>query len=447
MAEDIKPTVPLTQNAVAAANDATIRQQASQDISGQPTNPVSVEATSTALDSMMDAIVKAKDTEGVPVAPVVPATPAPAVPAVPAEPAAPAIPDATADPATATDDPFKGIELPTNAKSKSSEAFAQLKERANSELTSRDTKIKELNAEVERLKEIEANPIPEDFRKEYETLKEFRDRMDVSLDPKFKEFDVKANTASDFIYDQLRRTGVVTEEHIKKIQGYGGPSEVNFEKIFGTINNTTTQRLIENKLAELEGIRFEKNRAVEAAKLNINEYMKGREQEFSQASVAHNTQTKETLDKLISGMDWFKPVKSEDKKIVAEHDAFVGQVKKDLESALTDDSPKMRALLIAGMGQLLYSRRLIPQLQSELAGIKTKHQEEVTKLTADLKAATDRIEKIKASSRSRLPESAAPSAGLPSATKKPEFNVPATQALDDAMKNIMEKKALAASNS
>ena len=103
--------------------------------------------------------------------------------------------------------------------------------------------------------------------------------------------------------------------------------------------------------------------------------------------------------------------------------------------ALNDDTPEMRALMIAGMGKLLYLQRVHPVALAQ-----------VKELQGQLKEANDTIAKIKSSSVSRMRESGAPTnATVPVKTDDAKlFNTPATQALDDLMKNMMETKARAA---
>ncbi len=70
--------------------------------------------------------------------------------------------------------------------------------------------------------------------------------------------------------------------------------------------------------------------------------------------------TQQEMERLLSKLDWWKI--GEDKN----HNAFVDETKKTIYSALQDDSPDMRAVLLVGIAQLLYLRRVHEKVLSQL---------------------------------------------------------------------------------
>lgn len=332
---------------------------------------------------------------------------------------------------------FKGIELPPKASPKSSEAFAAVKAKATAELSARDAKIAEQEKQLADAAEKLKNPIPAELSKEVEELRAFRARLDVEADPKFKQYDKQISDTHEFIYSQLTKSGVITKDHIAEIKKYGGPENVNLDKVFETINDPLVKRIVEAKLADVEMLRHQKTQAIEATKTNINEYLKEREQAFSQATGAHNEATKVRYTELTARLDWNKektiPADADaaTKKNLKEYNEFVVNTRKDLEIALADDSPEMRAIQLAGMGQLLHTQRVLAERTAEK-----------TALEAQLKEATDKLERYKNAGRIR--ETGAAPAAKPVVKSKDDFSKTAQESLDDARNKILEEKRAAA---
>lgn len=345
-----------------------------------------------------------------------------------------------------TTDIFAGIELPPHAKPKSVEAWTALKIKASQEIAARDQKLAE--AEIKQ-KELEAklqNPIPEETVKELEELRAFRARLDVDLDPKFQEFDKKVNETHEFIYAQLRQNGVIGEEGIEKMKKLGGPdpSKVDMEKIFEAMKDPATQRRIEAKMADVEMLRYQKEQAVKSTKDNVGQYMKEREVAYKNATTQHNTATKTRLGELMGKLDYFKPktaavnADTAAKKDAEEHNVFVKDVQGQIEGALNDDSPEMRAIMLAGMAQLIYLQKVH---EKALAN----HATEKAALEKSVKELTTKNERFTKASVGRLQESAAPADGKGIAAKKADdFNKPAAQSLDEIRADIIAKRAAAA---
>lgn len=346
----------------------------------------------------------------------------------------------------AATDIFAGIELPPHAKPKSVEAWTKLKIQASKEIADRDQKLVEAD---KRQKELEAklqNPIPEETVKELEELRAFRAKLDVDLDPKFQEFDKKVNETHEFIYQQLRQNGVIGEEGIEKMKKLGGPDpeKVDMEKIFEAMKDPATQRRIEAKMADVEMLRYQKQQAVKATKDNVGQYMKEREEAFKSSVTQHNTATKTRLGELMGKLDYFQPKTSaadataDVKKSAEEHNAFVKDVQGQIEGALNDDSPEMRAIMLAGMAQLIYLQKVH---EKALAN----HKAEKEALEKSVKELTSKNERFTKASVGRLQDTAAPADGKGIPTKKTDdFSKPAAQSLDEIRADIIAKRAAAA---
>jgi hypothetical protein len=336
--------------------------------------------------------------------------------------------------------------LPANASPKSSEAFSTVKIRAAQEISARDQKIDELDKQLKGLNEKLKSPIPPELEKEVSELRTWRAKLDVDADPKFKEFDKQVSTAQEFIYSQLKKSSVITDEVIEEIKKYGGPEKVNMTKIFDAIKDPMTQRLIESKLADIEMTQFNKAAAIKSVKENLGQYMTERQKAFEQAASGHNSATQKYLGELTGKLDWFKPQKAADnadetaKQVVKDHNEFVTHTQKQIEAALKDDSPEMRAIMLTGMAQLFHLQRVH---EAEIASGKKKDAT-LTEKDATIKELTEKLDRLKSAGTSRMRESAAPASGnLPKAKKDIDMT-PAGDALDALARQVIEERARAA---
>lgn len=338
-------------------------------------------------------------------------------------------------------------QLPSNASPKSSEAFSSVKIKAAQEISARDHKIDEL---TKKLTDAEGKLQSGDPAKEQELkeLRTWRAKLDVEIDPKFKEFDKVIAQTHEFIYAQLKKSPVIKDDTIEEIKKLGGPENVNMTKIFDAIKDPALQRLIESKMSDVELAKFNREQAIKQAKDNVEKYLEDRQKIFEQSATAHNDNTKKVVDDLSSKLDWFKEKTVDDKAddatkaAIKSHNEFVAKQRENMQSALQDDSPEMRAIMITGMLQLMHTQRVH---EITLAEMKKKDEVIVSK-DAEIKALTEKNERLKSTSLSRFKEGGAPPGGgsLPKEKKDPDITVPATQALDDIAREISEKKARAA---
>lgn len=439
-----------------ANNAAVAATLAAQDINTKSSVSSSEDQRGTfaALDELAKAKSEenAKNAEEAPVVtPKAGETPATADPAPAPKPDSTpvVVPEATPETIAAkkvSDELFKDVQLPTNRSPKSAEAFATVKERAAREIENRDRALIDLQAQLKDAEAKLQNPVPEEIEKELKELREWRAKLDVDADPKFKEFDQKVAGTEDFIYAQLRKSPVVTDEIIADIKKYGGPANVNLNKLWAAVNDPTLQRIVESRIAEIEQVKFTKEEAIKATKANVSEYVANRAKEFETSKSAHNSETEKCLAEVTGKLTWLRPVVADPKAAdkakaeadAADHNKFVAEVKGQLDAASKDDSPQMRAILLAGMAQLLQYQRSYEVKKTALAVA----EKQVAELTA-------KLDRFKGASASRIRESAAAPGGKP--TEKPAsesdiFHTDTKSALNNIAKQIMEEKARAASN-
>lgn len=425
---------------------------AAQDAAGQSLAPEASPDTSTALDDLRKAVHDKKAAAAEPAPEVEPkpdGEPKPGdepkagdePPAKPAAtPAAPAVPpkDEAAEKRAA--ELFKDSPgLPAGASPKSSEAFSSVKIRAAQEIAKLEQQLAELKKANSEFSEKLKNPVPAEVTKELEELRQFRARLDVDLDPKFKEYDKAVTSAQEFIYAQLKKSPAVTDETISQIKKYGGPENVNMAKIFEVIKDPTIQRLVETKIADIEQQKFNKDQAIKSVKENIGQYLSEREQAFKQSATHHTTATKAELDQLLPKVEWLAektaPAGADEAtvKSIKEHNEFVKTTRQQLDEALADDSPQMRAIMLVGMAQLF-----------NLQKVDATRKVEIESLTKKLDEANKLIERLKSASRSNSRESGAPTNRPEPVKTKDNFNISAGDSLDSIRKQVIETRQKAA---
>lgn len=424
---------PATHNAEVAA------KLAAQDMSGRPTNandPKALEDAGSALDKLAAQVPDPNK--------VVEPTPEEKAAAE-----AKAAEDAKAAAATEkekaereeaakkADEYFKDSPaLPPGASPKSSEAFATIKVKAAQEISSREAKIEELSKKLEEV--TKAGPGPEQLAKdkELEELRQWRAKLDVDFDPKFKAYDEKVSQAHEFVYAQLRKSPAINDAVIAEIKKHGGPENVNLSKIFEAVKDPVIQRMVEAKVGEIEIQKDEKAQALKSTKDNLQGYLRERQETFQKSATQHTEATQTELTRYLGALDWFKE-KTADAKLdaaakaeVEEHNKFLTEMKGQLAYAMKDDSPQMRATLLTGMVQLF--------------NIQRQHAATTAKLTAVEKELTEvkgKWEAAKKAGVSRLRESGAPSSASAPAAKPTSLITPAGDALDNLMRQVTEQRA------
>lgn len=444
--------LPITDPAeIARRNEETLRKQQEQDISGQSAGgPDNLDGGS-ALDALRNKLVEEKKDEGAEAeaaakeAAAKEAAAAAAAPPVVDDAAASAAAEAAAkkkaeDDAVAAraDEIFKDAPgLAPNASERSGAAFKAVKIQAARDISRLEAEKAEVARKLQEAEDKLKNPIPPEVDQELKALREFRAKLDLEADPKFKVFDKDIQAANDFIYAQLKKSPVITDEIIADIKKYGGPENVNMEKILEAVKDPLIRRLVESKQAELAMIAHNKAKVIEENKSNIAKYVEDRDKEWQNAASAHNTRTKENLENFASKLEWLNPKQLDPKadeatrKAVEAHNAYAANMRKELDLAISDDSPEMRATLLIGMVNLF-------RLQSSHEALKAAHE----KATKDLAAANEQLTKFKSASVSRLRDSGAPPAGSVQAAKPAvNFNESAAEAIDRMRKERLAREA------
>jgi hypothetical protein len=336
--------------------------------------------------------------------------------------------------------------LPPNTSPKASESFSAIKIKAAQDIARAEAELEKLRAENAEAKEKLRNAVPPETVKELEDHRAWRAKLDVEADPKFKEFDKSIAQTQEFIYAQLSRSPAVSKEVIEAIKKHGGPENVQMDKIFAAVNDSALQRTIESKLADIEMAKFNKGKAIEAAKANIAEYVATREKQAVESATQHNARTAAHLAEVTKGISWFneKPIdpKADEatRKSAEAHNAFVKTTREQLAVAQNDDSPEMRAILIAGMAQLFYTQKVREADLAKIAG----HDAKVAEMQKALDEVTAKYDKLRSGSVNRSRDTGASPNAPVTAAKKDNFNTPAGDALDNLRKEITEERARAA---
>lgn len=460
MPDDKAPEVIIDDKARAAANAETARKQADQGIESKPAGSDYADTVG-ALDTLREGIVQKKKEEAqIESGEKEVQTPEEKAAAEKeaAEKAAKekeqtpeakaAAEKAAADAAVAkeaeiaaaqkvTDELFKDAPvLPANASPKSSEAFSAVKLRAAKEVSRLQAELEKATKEAQELREKTKEAITPELKQELESLREFRLRLDIETDPKFKEFDKGITAAQDFIYAQLKKSPVITDEVIAEIKKHGGPDKVKMDKILEAVGDPTIQRLVEAKLADMELAKYNKDQKIAETKANTKKYLEERSKQWEESAKAHNTQTRAELDGLVKQIPWMNPIKVDDKadasakEAAKAHNDYAEKIKSEMEQAMEDDTPGMRATLLVGMAQLF-------RLQSAY-DIVTKERDAAKKALEDAQATIKRLE---VPSASRLKNSAAPTTPAP-AGKKDDLKIGVRAA--DALDQIVAEKRRAA---
>lgn len=422
MAQDIELTDPA---AIAAANAEVLKKQAAQDISGQTTAPGLNIPTGSALDKLRDAAIANKkagvdELEGDPAAEksaaVLEVTPKTADPAPPepteAEKLAKSKAEADAeierhkvstaeDLKKQADELFKEVpSLPPNASDNAKTSWAALKQKAAEQIRDLTKQVEDLSKAKVDLESKVKQPIPENVSKELEDLRQFRARLDIETDPKWKQFDEKVAQDNEFIYAQLKKASIpgTTIEEIKK---FGGPVQVNMEKILAAVADPITKQVIASKLADIEVAGYQKDQAIQKAKQDTKKYLEDREKDWAESATAHNTATHKAIENIVSKVPWLNPVAvdlkadSAKQKEAEAHNEYATAMRKELELASGDDSAEMRATLLVGMVNLFRLQTAYDLLQKSSTGLEAKSKKEIADLTAT-------IDRLKAAGTSRL---------------------------------------------
>ncbi len=332
--------------------------------------------------------------------------------------------------------------LPANASPKSNEAFSSIKIKAAQDISARDVEIEKLKKDIAERDEKLKNPVPPELDKEVKELREWRAKLDVDADPKFAEFDKGIDNSREFIYAQLSANPKVGDALIKKIKELGGPDMVDLSVVFKQTNDPTLQRMVESKIADIEMAKFNKAQAIKSAKENISQYLEERTKENSQKTEKTVSETRKHFDEITTKVAFLKerPIDEKadaaTKQAATDYNKWLAGMKQDLEAGMKDDSPQMKAILLAGMAQAMYLQQVHDPTVKELGEVKKQ-----------LAEANEKLARFKNAGVSRIRENQAPADGKAPEVKKNGYDGrPATEAIDDLARGIYEARAKAAAN-
>ena len=336
------------------------------------------------------------------------------------------------DEAAAKKDDLDSVELPPYTKPKTAESFAQVKTIARQKIAAAEKAAAESAAKLTELEKTAKDGLPPEAKKELEELREFRAKVDVEADPKFKEFDVNIASNVDSIYSRLKANGF-SEDSIKKIKELGGPDNVNWDALADKMP-ATLRRYIDAKLVENEDLVEKRKKAIDTAKVNATEYLKGREGELSQSDEQFAKKSQEEWTKTVAPkISWLvkqeipKDATADKKKIAEDHNTLVDRINADLKDAVEDNSPGMKALLMGGYA-------ISQKLQFEFELLKATSSARISVLEKELTDSKTMIERIKKSSTGRLSSSAPITPGA-----KPANKVNISETTDEALDRLRKE--------
>lgn len=302
---------------------------------------------------------------------------------------------------------FDDIVLPPYTKAKAAEAFEGVKTRADAKIDAQEKTIAELTAERDSLAEKAkaVGQLTPEVAAELEELRSFRAKLDVEADPKFKEWDTNISQNVESIYSKLKGAGVA-DEVIAKIKEMGGPEQVEWDALTEKLP-PQVKRYIEGKLFETEDLMEQKKRALEKAKAMAAEYVKSKAEASTKELESRRKGVEAKVAELSPNIEWLNEKKAaagakpEEIAVVESHNKRAAEIKATMHEAITNDSPEMKGLLVLGIAQL-------QRVNGEFEAFKATAAAEKAKLEADLKDVTDRLNKVKRASTTRISSSAPP---------------------------------------
>jgi hypothetical protein len=342
-----------------------------------------------------------------------------------------------ADPFTAKLD---AVEIPPHARPKSAEAFAQVKGIAKQEVAQLRSEL-----EAERKAKLAAEELAkqtiskEEFEKlqsEAAELRKFKLSKDIESDPRLQTFDKQIVDNDEAIMAKFAEVGGKPEQ-IAEIKKLGGPRKIDWEPLFKHMT-IPQRRFIESKLVESEGVAYNRTKAMEAAKSDVDAWQK----EYDQRR--HKTAEAE-----ISKAEWLKPVEAPPTATVNEktqataHNLRISNLKARIASAISDTTPEMHATLAVGTAlahdlhwQLSQLVALREREKTESVSERTKAVEALTKERDTLKAELDKIKNASRGARPGSVASGRASAKLPN-SGTPDLSRSTGDVLDDLVREAL----------
>jgi hypothetical protein len=321
-------------------------------------------------------------------------------------------------------DVLDSVELPPQAKARSGEAFAKVKELARQEIKKRDEQITGQTDKLSKIesdlaaarKELESRPaVDPAVEKELTDLRNWRKQIDVEADPKWSEFDTRANRNREAIISKLVEHGM-PESRVAEVKRLN--FEINWDDILPKLPSQA-RRFIESKLVENESLGLDKEEAIKTAKGKADEFLKERSSSEETRVKQAIQEEQKVVDHFLGQLDWIKKQEvkadapAEQKAQIESANKFVEESNGRLKQLMGDRSPNTRAQMIVGTLLAYKYKADLDAKEKEVASLKAAHDSELEKIREDLKTATEELQRIKkASGAGRKPS-------LASTTVKP----------------------------
>lgn len=298
-------------------------------------------------------------------------------------------------------DELDSIELPPHTKPKTGDAFEKVKTLAREKIAALEKERTTLESKLKEAMEKGNGKLDPAIEKELTELRQFRNKLDVEADPAFQSYDEKVKGNIDSIFAKLAENNA-PKESLDKIREIG-VENVDWDAVKMP---PALRRFIETKLASNYELADQKKAALENAKKNADEYLKSRRESFEKKSVDESKAVESEINTLAAEFAWMNPKTAKsgadeaETKAVESHNKIAGDIKEMMKEAVSDSSPRMRALLAIGTAQFV-------ALRDEHARVKAEKDAKISELTKELSEAKELVEKIKKNSTTRLRETPA----------------------------------------
>lgn len=315
-------------------------------------------------------------------------------------------------------DVLDSVELPPQAKARSGEAFAKVKELARQEIKKREDQITSQTEKISKAeadlaaarKELESRPtVDPAVEKELGELRNWRKQIDVEADPKWKEFDTRVTRNQDAILLKLAAHGMSKkdQDEAKRLN-----FQINWDDILPKLPSDT-RRFVEAKLVENESLEMDKKEALQTAKSKADEFLKERASTEETRLKQAIQEEQKVVNHFLSQLEWTKKqeVKADaptEQKAQAEAaNKFIAESEDRLKQLMDDRSPNTRAQMIVGTLLAYKYKADLAAKEQELDALKTSHKAEIEKTKEELKMATEELDRVKkASGAGRRPSNA-----------------------------------------
>lgn len=244
-------------------------------------------------------------------------------------------------------DALAEVTLPPHAKPATVKSFDEVKRRAREEISTLQTKIKDLETKVPKA----GSKLPNEVEAELKELRAFRTAHDYQNDPEFKtKFVTPIEENNDVISKKLKDSGF-SDEQISAAKQIGF-DKLDWEPVLAKLPSLA-RRSVEALLLRNEQIGTDKDKALAAAKDNPKNWQEAQTKAQTEKSVAEETTVKSTVDAFIAQQDWMKPkaipagASVEQRKQIEADNAAVKTHNDRLKVLLADNSPEMRGTMIA----------------------------------------------------------------------------------------------------